>query len=181
MDRALRQQIVAAIKTKYLRALRLPGTNKITQTIPEIFEHLFQTCGDVTPQDLRELTARVENITLPPEEPVDTIFAEIDDLTTIADFANAPLTKHQKINMAYICFQRCMVFKSALTRWDKELPGQQTWEGFKEHFCMAHKALKRTGALRIRDIISREIVDVGYINFDGFHKIYIAKFLYNVN
>ena len=102
VDRALRQQIVAAIEPKYLRALRLPGTNKITQTIPEIFDNLFQTYGDVTPQDLRELTARVENITLPPEEPVDTIFAEIDDLATIADFANAPISEHQKINMAYI-------------------------------------------------------------------------------
>ena len=68
---------------------------------------MFQTYGDVTPQDLRELTARVENITLPPEELVDTIFAEIDDLATIADFTNAPLTEHQKINMAYIYFQRC--------------------------------------------------------------------------
>ena len=66
---------------------------------------MFQTYGDVTPQDLRELTARVENITLPPEELVDTIFAEIDDLATIPDFANAPLTEYHKINMAYIYFQ----------------------------------------------------------------------------
>ena len=67
-------------------------------------------------------------------------------------------TEHQKINMAYICFQRCMVCKSVLTRWDKELPGQQTWEGFKKHFRLAHKALKRTCSLRIRDTISRDTV-----------------------
>ena len=104
------------------------------------------------------MTARVENITLPPEEPVDTIFAEIDDLATIADFAIAPISEHQKINMAYIYFQRCLVFKSAFTRWDEELPAQQTWEGFKDHFRLAHKALKTTGALRIKDTISREVV-----------------------
>ena len=87
VDLALRQHIVAAIKPKYKRALRLPRTNKITQVIPEIFEYLFKTYGDVIPQDLRELMTRVENITLPPEEPVNTIFVEIDNFVTIADFA----------------------------------------------------------------------------------------------
>ena len=79
VNQALRQQIVAAIKLKYKRALRLPRTNKITQMIPKIFEYLFQTYGDITPQDLKELMTRVENITLPPEERVNTIFAEINN------------------------------------------------------------------------------------------------------
>ena len=45
---------------------------------------------DETPSDLRELTSRVENLTVPPSEPVDTIFIEIDDLMTISEIANAP-------------------------------------------------------------------------------------------
>ena len=50
VERALRQQIVMAVEPKYLRALRTPGTNKITHTIPAIFEHLFSTYGYVTPK-----------------------------------------------------------------------------------------------------------------------------------
>ena len=62
------------------------------------------THGDVTPADLHELTSRVENLTFPPAEPVDTIFSEIDDLTAIAEIASAPITATQKINIAYIHF-----------------------------------------------------------------------------
>ena len=38
VERTLIQQIVSAIKDKYLKALRNPITKKITKTIPKIFE-----------------------------------------------------------------------------------------------------------------------------------------------
>ena len=158
VERAIRQKFVTAIEPTYLRALRTPGTNKLTQTIPEIFDHLFSTYGDVTPQDLRELTARVEGLSYPPQEPVDTIFSEIDDLATIANYAKASLTSFQKINMAYIYFQKCGIFKSALTKWDESPDDAKTWLSFKEHFRAAHKAMKRTGALTIQDTLNRDAV-----------------------
>ena len=118
IGRAIIQQMVVAIEPKYLRALRTPGTNKLNNSIPEILMHLFTTYGDVTPTDLRELTSRVENLTFPPSEPVDTIFSEIDDLAAISEIANAPITVTQKINMAYIHFQKFQIFKSSLNKWD---------------------------------------------------------------
>ena len=65
MERTLIQQIVAAVEAKYLRPLRNPITNKITKTIPEIFEYLFDTYGDVSPQELRMLTQQVESLNFP--------------------------------------------------------------------------------------------------------------------
>ena len=158
VEHAIRQQLVTAIEPKYLRALHTPGTNKLTQTIPVIFDNLFLTYGDVTPQDLRELTARVEALVYPPQEPVDTIFGEIDDLATIVEYADAPITPFQKINMAYIYFQSCGIFKSALTKWDEKEDAVKTWLGFKDHFYTAHKAMKRTGALAIQDTLSCDTV-----------------------
>ena len=61
VERMILQQIVAAVEPKYLRALRKPGTNRLNCTIPELFTHLFDTYGDVTPSELRELTKRVEH------------------------------------------------------------------------------------------------------------------------
>ena len=46
VEHALIQQIVAAIKPKYLKALRNSVTNKIIQSIPSIFDYLFETYGD---------------------------------------------------------------------------------------------------------------------------------------
>ena len=97
--------------------MRQPGTNKLQQIIPEM-AHLFNTYGDITPQDLREIQMRVENRSFPPSEPVDTIFIEIDKLASIADIANSPITLRQKINMAYLLFQKLHVYKNALNRWD---------------------------------------------------------------
>ena len=92
VERAIIQQIVSAVKPKYLLALQQPGTHRLQKTIPEILKHLFETYGDVTPQDLHELTLRVEILTYPPSESVDTIFSEIDDLASIAEIARSPIT-----------------------------------------------------------------------------------------
>ena len=118
--------MVVAIEPKYLRALQTPGTNKLNKTIPEILTHLFITYGDVTPTDLRELTSRVENLTFPPSEPVDTIFSEIDDLAAIAEITSAPITAKQKINIAYIHFQKIQIFKSSLNKWDEKEFNEKT-------------------------------------------------------
>ena len=92
VERALCQQLVMAIKPKYLQALWTPGTNKLTQTIPEIFYHLFSRYGDVTPQDLTDLTARVKILSFHPQEPVNTIFSEIDNLAKTLEYTNAKIT-----------------------------------------------------------------------------------------
>ena len=147
-----------AVEPKYLRALRTPGTNKLNKTVSEILQHLFTTYGDVTPSDLRELTSRVENLTFPPLEPVDTVFAEIDNLAAIADIANCPLTPIQKVNMAYIHFQKCHIYTTALAKWDEKEWEEQTRESFKTHFRNAHKTLRRTSALTINVTINRDQV-----------------------
>ena len=158
VERTIIQQIVSAIEPKYLRALRQPGTHRLQKTIPEILEHMFETYGDVTPQDLRDLTLRVENLSYPPSEPVDTIFAEIDDLASIAEIASSPITAAQKINMAYLLFQKKQVYKSALSKWDEKPSYDKTWDEFKTHFRSAYKALRRTGALTIRETLERDEV-----------------------
>ena len=173
VKRALRQQIVTAVERKFLCALRTPGANKLTHTIPAIFEHLFSTYGYVTPQDLRELMTRVESISFPPQEPLDTIFSEINDLATIAEYANAPITAFQKINMAYFYFQKCGIFKSALTRWDDTEDDAKIWPGCKDHFRAAHKAMKRTGALTTQDTLNRDTV--AHMVQEELHQVLLAS------
>ena len=150
--------MVVAIEPKYLRVLRTPGTNKLNKTIPEIFIHLFMTYGDVTPTDPRELTSRVENLTFPPAEPVDIIFSEIDDLAAIAEITSAPITATQKINIAYIHFQKFQIFKSSLNKWDKKEFDDKTWDNFKIHLRAVHRSLRRIGALTIEETLNREEV-----------------------
>ena len=112
----------------------------------------------MTPADLRELTSRVENLNFPSAEPVDTIFSEIDDLAAIAKIASAPITARQNINIAYIHFQKFHIFKSSLNKWDEKDNNEKTWPNFKVHLRIAHKSLRRIGALTIEETLNREEV-----------------------
>ena len=53
VERTLLQQIVAAVEPSYLQALRDSETQRIKKTIPEVFEYLFDTYGDITIEDIR--------------------------------------------------------------------------------------------------------------------------------
>ena len=100
---------------------------------------------------------------------MDTIFAEIDELVAIAEIAWSPMTASQKINMAYIMFQKAHVYKSALAHWDEHDPASKTWDTFKTHFCLAYKALRRTGALMVKDTMEHQ--EIMNIVTDGVHHI----------
>ncbi len=117
IKRALVQQIVSAVEPKYLKALQLPTTNRLNATIPAILAHLFTNYGDISPAELCTLTDQVQNMQYHPQEPVDTVFTEIDDLATLAEMAEAPMTQPQKINIAYLLFQKTQSFSRGLTSW----------------------------------------------------------------
>ena len=161
VERALLQQIVAAIEPKYLKTLQNSVTNKIVKSIADIFDYHFETYGDITPQELWHLTTQVESMHVPPNKPVHTIFTEIDDLGTIAKLARALMTEQQKINMAYLLLQQTQVYSNALNRWNQQDFDNQTWENFKAHFREAQKALRRTGVLTLQETLNHtEIVNL---------------------
>ena len=54
--------MIAALDAKYIKVLRDPITNKITRSIPEFFEHLFNAYGHVTPTELYKLKQKVESM-----------------------------------------------------------------------------------------------------------------------
>ena len=47
VEQTLTQQIVAALDQKFLKAIRHPATNKITCSIPDIFNYLFDTYRNI--------------------------------------------------------------------------------------------------------------------------------------
>ena len=42
------QQFFVSIEPKYFRELETPGTNKLNHAIPDIFDNLFDTNGDMS-------------------------------------------------------------------------------------------------------------------------------------
>ena len=61
IERIMKQQIINAIDQQYLRAIINSVTRDITLHLYEVFEHLYRTYGNVTPQSLqqREFETRI--------------------------------------------------------------------------------------------------------------------------
>eukprot|EP00957_Ditylum_brightwellii_P208589 15358138-Ditylum_brightwellii.AAC.2 len=96
IKRIIIQHIVAAVEAKYFKALQNPVTNKIASTVPQIFQHLFDTYGDVTPLELRDLRQNFENYNFNPSKPVGIIHTEINEFADILSIARNPISDHQK-------------------------------------------------------------------------------------
>jgi len=156
IERTIIQQIVTAIEPKYIRALRDIETNKITKTIPDILKFVFDAYGDIAPKELKQLRDQVENMIFDPSEPVDTVFAEIEDLETIAALADNPFQEMQKIDMAYLILQSCKRFTSGLKKWYKKDLVDKTWANFIQLLRKEQKDLRRTGEATVSETLNKE-------------------------
>ena len=61
----------------------------------KFFEYLFDIYGDVTIEELTTMHTRLERLTFPPNEPVDSIFTEIDKYAKMCKLAGASLSERQ--------------------------------------------------------------------------------------
>ena len=70
LERTFIQQIIEAIDTKYLAALRNPVTRQITPLVPTILEFLHNNFGRITPQKLYNKTTTVKTMIYDPAQPI---------------------------------------------------------------------------------------------------------------
>ena len=155
VERALVQQIVAAVEPKYIKALRNPVTAKITQNIKIILNHLFNNYGKLPPSTINNMKRKVEDYILDPTDPIDILFSEIDDLVDIFTLQNDALTQQQIINMAYVIIERSKVFKKDLRDWNKKADAHKTWNNFKTHFREAQQELRNSGDLTVAQAMEK--------------------------
>ena len=156
VERALVQQLVAAVEPKYLKALRNHITSKITYDIKGILSYLFNNYGKMPPSVLRDMKRRVEDWDLDPADPVDLLFVEVDKLADVFELQQNPLTEIQIIEMAYVVIERAKAFKKDLREWNRKRSDEQTWPRFKEHFRNAQQELRNSGDLTVKEAMERE-------------------------
>ena len=161
MERVIIQQIVQAVHPKYLKAIRNTITNRINKTIPEIFQHLFDTYGDISTEDLHMHRTRLESLRFDANEPVDTVFTEVEEFAQLCALANSPLSDKQKVDHAYVIILKTLKYKSTLKEWNKLPAAQATWTEFKKLFRTAQRAMRKTGELGVNEGLNHaELINV---------------------
>ena len=80
-----------------------------------------------------------------PQEPIDMLVTEINDLADIGEIAGSLITDRQRFDIGYIVLQRCKQYKTGLKEWNERPAVDRTWNNFKIHFCNVQIALRKTG------------------------------------
>ena len=113
------QQIIEAIYTKYLAALRIPITRKITPLVLTILEFLQNNYGRITPQQLDNKTTTIKTMIYDLAQNIDTIFNSINDLVEYARADKSELTQSQTINLTLVILNRQRIFKDDIQAWKR--------------------------------------------------------------
>ena len=152
VEKALRQQIVAALEPAYLLSIKDRVTNSLNHPVSFIFRnHLFTRYGKVKPQALSEVEIRVRTMQYDITQPPDVIYIAIEDLMDMATAARAPFTQVQAINFAYNILNATGRFKDSIIEWGRRPIVEHTWVNFKLHFTNAHEEIEETEGLTLAD------------------------------
>jgi hypothetical protein len=74
-----------------------------------------------------------------PQQPVETLFKQIQDCVDFAEAGGVAIGAAQKLSSAYSKIFKSGKFNSACRRWDEKLEGDKTWNSFKIHFAAAYR------------------------------------------
>jgi hypothetical protein len=108
----------------------------------DMLDHLFGTYGNITAVDL-EINFEHMRRAWDPQQPVESLFKQIQDCADYSE-AGGVLTGHpQKINVSYNKIFATGHFMIACRRWNEKPLADKTWAQFKAHFSAAHRQHKQ--------------------------------------
>jgi hypothetical protein len=117
---ALKKQIITVIEPMYIEILNDDLVGFANTTSSEMLDHLFLSYGSITAADIEH---KFENMrkALDPQQPVETIFKQIQDCVDFAKAGRVAIGTAHKISSAYSKIFKSGNFNSACRRWDEKL------------------------------------------------------------
>ena len=100
----MRTQIIEAIDEEYLTSLRNPITDMIHQFLPETFNFLRLTYGQLSPCQLKQRESEIDNLVYYPETHTNAVFNTIQNFQDICQLVNQPKQDCQWVNLACVIF-----------------------------------------------------------------------------
>jgi hypothetical protein len=142
-DNALKQQIISAINSMFLRTLSHRITGFANVTTRQMLTHLYQTYGRLNPVDVQDNDARMKEA-YDPNQPIEAFIDQIEDRVTLADAAATAYTPAQIIAIAYNLIFATGMFPEACREWRRRPIIEKTWTNFKTDFAIAHQEFRES-------------------------------------
>jgi hypothetical protein len=108
----------------------------------DMLDHLFETYGNITAVDL-EINFEHMRRAWDPQQPVETLFKQIQDFADYSEAGGVLIGHPQQINVGYAKIFATGHFMSACRRWNEKPSAEKTWAQFKSHFAAAHRQHKQ--------------------------------------
>ena len=151
VERALIQQLVLAVKARYITTTRNRTTGQFTSTLFILIKYMIVAYGKISPSQLIDLKQNTKTMQYYPQTPIDTVFNQVEDLLEYRELAKYLYTQIKTTNIAYRIINRTRNFQDAIKIWNRMNPFQQNWINFKTHFCTAYREIKETDELTMED------------------------------
>jgi hypothetical protein len=108
----------------------------------DMLDHLFETYGNITAVDL-EINFEHMRRAWDPQQPVETLFKQIQDCTDYSESGGVLIGHPQQIDVGYAKIFATGHFMSACRRWNEKTSADKTWAQFKSHFAASHRQHKQ--------------------------------------
>jgi hypothetical protein len=142
VQQALKKQIIGVFEPMYLEILNDNMVGYANISARDMLDHLFETYGNITSVDL-EINFEHMRRAWDPQQPVDTLFKQIQDCADYSEAGGVPIGPSQQINVGYAKIFATGQFMSACRRWNEKPDAEKTWTHFKSHFAAAHRQHKQ--------------------------------------
>jgi hypothetical protein len=112
VDRALTQQIIKTVEKEILNAHCHRITGYAAITARDLIDHLLNTYGRIQPSQLIENDNKFKT-TYDPNEPFETLVAQVEDAIQFAKQCQQPYTDNQVVNNGYTLIKHTSCYQEA--------------------------------------------------------------------
>jgi hypothetical protein len=129
--------MITVIEPMYIEILNYDLVGFANTTSRDMLDHLFLSYVSITSVYIEQ---NFENMrkAWDPQQPVETLFKQIQDCVDFAEAGGVAIGAAQKLSSSYSKIFKSGKFNSACRRWDEKLEAEKTWTNFKIHFSAAY-------------------------------------------
>jgi hypothetical protein len=142
VQQAFKKQIISDFEPMYLEVLNDNMVGFANISARDMLDHLFATYGNITAVDL-EINFEHMQRAWDPQQPVESLFKQIQDCTNYSEAGGVLIGHPQQINVWYAKIFATGHFMSACRRWNEKPLADKTWAQFKAIFSAAHRQHKQ--------------------------------------
>jgi hypothetical protein len=142
VQKALKKQIIGVLEPMYLEILNDNMVGYANISARDMLDHLFEAYGNITAVDL-EINFDHMRRAWDPQQPVESLFKQIQDCDDYSEAGGVPIGPSQQINVGYAKIFATGQFMIAFRRWNEKPAAEKTWTHFKSHFAAAHRQHKQ--------------------------------------